>query len=221
MKFIAVKKIKSIETQKEVPVVETNKTSGPSKEDLVNYIMPPTKRNTKVKVDSDIINEGDKQKTNYYSKEFGKEEPVDDDDEVGDGHEFDEDDHDYFELKTGGVFEQHEVLKIELPKFMIKTDIKDMNTVEDKSTIMLILAANETNQNIGKKVLRAVKNGFKEFKIELHDFDGDVASVWEFIGAKIKTVDLGALESHNRVEPRTIMCEIEYDNLVIDKEELI
>ena len=42
--------------------------------------------------------------------------------------------------------------------------------------------------------------------------------MWELKGAKIKTVDFGSLESHGREDLRTIMCEIEYDELVIDKE---
>jgi len=129
-----------------------------------------------------------------------------------------EDDFDKFELKTGGIFNKDEVLRIELPKFMIKNDIKNLYVVEDKSTIVVTLTANESNQNIGKRVFGAIKNGFREFKIEFHDTFGDVSSIWDFKGAKLRTVDFGALESKERVEPRTIMCEIEYDDLVIDKE---
>jgi hypothetical protein len=132
-----------------------------------------------------------------------------------------DDDFDKFELKTGGVFNKDEVLRIELPKFMIKNDIKNLYVVEDKSTVVVTLAANESNQNIGKRVFGAIKNGFREFKIEFHDTFGDVSSVWDFKGAKLRTVDFGALESKERVEPRTIMCEIEYDDLVIDKEGFI
>ena len=70
--------------------------------------------------------------------------------EVDEG-EFDEEEvpedggYDCFELKTGGAFNKDEVLKIELPKFMVKTDIKNVCVIEDKSTVMLTLIANEYN----------------------------------------------------------------------------
>jgi hypothetical protein len=194
---------------------KTKQTSEP----VVAPVAPPVpatvakpKRTTKKQV---VVTAPEPEPVEEEEEEVLDEVSEEEEEEVAD------DDFDKFELKTGGVFNKEEVLKIELPKFMIKNDIKNLYVVEDKSTIVVTLAANESNQNIGKRVFGAIKNGFREFKIEFHDTFGDVSSIWEFKGAKLRTVDFGALESKERVEPRTIMCEIEYDDLVIDKEGFI
>lgn len=125
---------------------------------------------------------------------------------------------DVFKLKTGNLFKEEEVLSIELPKFILDSTVKNLTKISDKSSVTMVLMFNQFNPDLGKRVLQAVRNGFKEFKIIYPGFEEGEESVWEITNAKVAGVDLGSLMTTPREEPKCITIDISYDQLIVDKE---
>ena len=146
-----------------------------------------------------------------------EEEPLEEVSEEGTTEESPPAAPDLFLLKTGGIFDKEDIVRIDLPKFILSNSMKNVSVYEEKSPIALTLVG---HPSIGRKVVLGIKNGFKEFKLQFLNEDGEVESVWEFEGARIKAADFDFITTESRPEPRTIQVEIEYANLTIDKESI-
>jgi len=124
---------------------------------------------------------------------------------------------DLFKIKTNDIFSEKDVYELDLPKFILKNSIKNIYNINEKSSITIFFIADHTNPDISKRLYKAIKEGIKEFKIYFPNAKGEVGSMWEFSGVKIKAMDFGSLKKV-RDEIRTIQCELEYEFLSIDNE---
>jgi len=117
-----------------------------------------------------------------------------------------------FKLHTGGMIDSNKLIKIELPKFSLKPISGNQQKIDELSPLTITLDGVESC----RQVYQLAKNGFKEFKLEFFNEKKETISTWEFIGASIRTVDLGILALEPEMDKPIIHCEICFKNLIID-----
>lgn len=128
---------------------------------------------------------------------------------------------DHFDIKTGGLFSKEEIFHVDLPKFLLDNATKNMVKIEDKSGLSIHFMSNKTNPDLAKRIFKAIKQGFKEFKFVFPGLnEEDPSSTWTLVGAKIAAVDFGDLSFLKRDEPRTVQCDISYETLLVDGESI-
>jgi hypothetical protein len=177
-----------------------------------NNNVPATEKNRKVKQ----IQEDTETRVSLKEEEFEECALLEQTEEDEGSTNSEETVGDKFVVNTGGLFFDEEILDIELPKFILNNAVKNMQSISEKSSINLIFIHNEMNTDLGKRILKAINEGFKQFKIGFLDIDGDMGSIMNFHKPRIKAVDFGALMSLRPEEPRTVQVEIEYDHFDID-----
>jgi len=117
---------------------------------------------------------------------------------------------DTFIVESSGVFPQHLITEIILPKFAF---VPGSELKVSAHQNIIIQTFNEFP--IASNVLKALKEGLMMFQIKIYDQD-EQYSTWNFLNPKIVAIDFGNIMGQQRTDYRTIQCEIDFSGLEID-----